>query len=667
MNPRLALSTPLLRLLAAVLLAAGLVPAAQRKPDLPQKYDRWLKEEVVYIITDEERKEFLQLKTDAERERFVQEFWEVRNPLRGSDRNPFREEHYRRIAYANEHFGRESNTPGWMTDMGRTYILFGKPQSAASFKGYGQIYPLELWFYSNHTGSLSLPPFFYVLFFLPEDIGEYRYYRPYLDGPLKLVRGSQFRTNRDVYEFLKPLGGDLAHAAFSLIPSEPLDTENFTVTMGSDMLVEKMRNFANDSFQVQRIREARYLRAKVTSWFLVMQDRPLEVSWIALADPGGRYWLDYAVWIDDPKLGQPDPDGSRLTVRASFRLLTQEGELILEDSDEGSYPAFEEVSGAKKFRPFLLGNRLPLVPGRYKLEVRIDNREASRSYHAERSIEVGGDGPRLLGPLLAAAAQAAKPDPAAPFQYFGVQFLPPAGRRLPARRPLYVLFQVQLPADPPVNYQVEYLVAHAQDREQRRSFVDTITPAELRDGRLLKSKTLPLADWPPGAHRLVLSLRREGSAEVLAAASVPFQIEDAPAPPPLDFLAHARTMADPGVAAYLRGLQALAQRDEQNAAEYFRQALERSPANDSAGRALTRIYFHRGEYGRIAELYRRLGPGPLRGAPESLAQVAVSLWQTGEQKKAREVLAEARSQYPQDAVLAAVSARLDQAAAAPSR
>src|SRR5438034_2531593 len=105
------------------------LPAAARKEALPENYDRWLNQEVVYLIGDEERKAFLRLSTDTAREQFIQEFWAARNPLRGANRNPVKEEHYQRLQYVNRSFGRESNTPGWRTDMGRTYILFGNPES----------------------------------------------------------------------------------------------------------------------------------------------------------------------------------------------------------------------------------------------------------------------------------------------------------------------------------------------------------------------------------------------------------------------------------------------------------------------------------------------------------------------------------------------------------
>ncbi len=207
-----------------LLVCSLLLLAAPKKPPLPERFQHWLTQDVVYIITDEEKKEFLVLDTDEAREKYIENFWEIRNPMRSSTQNPYKEEHYRRIEYANQNFGRQSNTPGWMTDQGRAWILFGKPTSQHKFTGYGQIYPLELWFYENNSGLPSLPPFYYVLYYMPEGITEYKFYRPYMDGPMKLVRGSRFNTNRDVYKFLQPLGGDVATLVWPLYRIDPIDS-----------------------------------------------------------------------------------------------------------------------------------------------------------------------------------------------------------------------------------------------------------------------------------------------------------------------------------------------------------------------------------------------------------------------------------------------------------
>src|SRR3984893_14449277 len=98
--------------------------------ELATPYKKWLDEDVAYIISSDERKSFLQLQTNEEREQFIEQFWQRRNPDPDSTDNPFKEEHYRRIAYANEHFA--SGIPGWKSDRGRIYIMYGKPDDLES-------------------------------------------------------------------------------------------------------------------------------------------------------------------------------------------------------------------------------------------------------------------------------------------------------------------------------------------------------------------------------------------------------------------------------------------------------------------------------------------------------------------------------------------------------
>src|SRR5580658_4578220 len=88
--------------------------------ELSDTYKTWLNQDVVWIISDEERKAFRNLSNDEERDAFIEQFWLRRNPDPDSQDNDFREEHYRRIAYANEHFA--AGKPGWKTDRGHIYI-----------------------------------------------------------------------------------------------------------------------------------------------------------------------------------------------------------------------------------------------------------------------------------------------------------------------------------------------------------------------------------------------------------------------------------------------------------------------------------------------------------------------------------------------------------------
>ena len=103
--------------------------------ELETPYRKWLNEDVAYIITDEERAAFKRLQTDEEREQFIESFWMRRDPTPDTMENEFKEEHYRRIAYANEHYA--SGIPGWKTDRGRIYITFGPADEIESHPSGG--------------------------------------------------------------------------------------------------------------------------------------------------------------------------------------------------------------------------------------------------------------------------------------------------------------------------------------------------------------------------------------------------------------------------------------------------------------------------------------------------------------------------------------------------
>jgi GWxTD domain-containing protein len=133
------------------------------RKELETPYRKWLNEEVVYIITDEEKKAFRALATDEEREQFIEQFWLRRDPTPDTEENEFREEHYRRIAYANERFA--SGIPGWKTDRGRIYIEYGPADEVESHPSGGtyerpfeegggttSTYPFEKWRYRYLEG-----------------------------------------------------------------------------------------------------------------------------------------------------------------------------------------------------------------------------------------------------------------------------------------------------------------------------------------------------------------------------------------------------------------------------------------------------------------------------------------------------------------------------------
>ncbi len=131
--------------------------------ELSKTYKKWLDEDVRWIISDEEREAFLKLSNDEERDQFIEQFWLRRDPTPDTVDNEFKEEHYRRIAYANEHFA--AGIPGWKTDRGRMYIAYGPPDeidshpSGGSYQrtpeeggGETSTYPFEDWRYRYIEG-----------------------------------------------------------------------------------------------------------------------------------------------------------------------------------------------------------------------------------------------------------------------------------------------------------------------------------------------------------------------------------------------------------------------------------------------------------------------------------------------------------------------------------
>ncbi len=155
---------------------------AKLRKELEGPYRRWLNEDVSYIITDEERAAFKRLTTDEEKQNFIEQFWLRRDPTPDTAENEFKEEHYRRIAYANERYA--SGMPGWKTDRGRIYITYGPPAEIESHPSGGSYnrpieegggetstYPFEIWRYRYIEGIGSN---IMIEFVDPTMSGEYR-------------------------------------------------------------------------------------------------------------------------------------------------------------------------------------------------------------------------------------------------------------------------------------------------------------------------------------------------------------------------------------------------------------------------------------------------------------------------------------------------------------
>jgi len=172
-NDRLELA-PLVSAAILVMVAAGALVAWQEAANGPAQqavtpYTLWLNQDVAYIITPAERAAFQKLQTDPERDHFIEQFWQRRDPTPDTSRNEFKEEHYRRIASANRRFTWGS-TPGWRSDRGRIYIVYGPPDELEDHPA-SQPYPTQQWLYHFIQG---MGKNVIVEFVDPAGAGEYR-------------------------------------------------------------------------------------------------------------------------------------------------------------------------------------------------------------------------------------------------------------------------------------------------------------------------------------------------------------------------------------------------------------------------------------------------------------------------------------------------------------
>jgi len=211
----------LLLLMVFILIISAVEAKKMKIKDLPRKSRLWLTRDVVYIISPLEKEVFLQLETEFEREKFIEGFWKQRDPNPNTEENEFKIEHYKRLRYANKHYGKESPGPGWRSEMGRIHILLGKPQQINKYLNSTGIYPTVIWFYSN-LGIRGLPNSFNIVFFKKNTGGDYRLYSPVRYGPAELLTNYMGDVNdyNRAYLELHNIEQEVANISLSLLPEE---------------------------------------------------------------------------------------------------------------------------------------------------------------------------------------------------------------------------------------------------------------------------------------------------------------------------------------------------------------------------------------------------------------------------------------------------------------
>jgi GWxTD domain-containing protein len=349
-------------------LGADLTCAGQGKKKLDKQYKEWLERDVAYIITRDERDVFVRLSSDEERDKFIQDFWEIRNPIPGSPDNSYKDEIYQRIAFADSRFGAGSNKEGWRTDRGRTYITLGAPAQKQVFRAAANLRGIEIWFYSN--ANPSLPSFFYVMFYDKDGAGDYRFYSPCFDGPDKLVTGVEAVNSvpNALHLISDSVGADIARISLSLIPGEPMDMSNPTVSLESDTMLAILKGLADQPANRDDIKRRRAMRQIVTS-SLVFEGRNLDIIILPVRDSRGLTRVDYAIRLRNPSDLTVTPNGDLLSysLEVQVRVFAENHKLIFTQQKPITDKFDKRQYASIKDKAFSYNGMLPLPPGKYRL------------------------------------------------------------------------------------------------------------------------------------------------------------------------------------------------------------------------------------------------------------------------------------------------------------
>ena len=661
----LAISLTFVLFVAALNLSVTPALAAQGKQKLDKHYKDWLEHDVVYIITKDERDAFAKLTTDEARDKFISEFWEIRNPNPGSPTNAYKEEIYKRIAFANARYSLGSVSEGWRTDRGHTYITLGPPQQKQIWRNAPNLRGIEVWFYQNVNPAL--PPYFYVMFYDKNGGNDYRFYSPYFDGPDKLTTGVEAQNSRlqGLHMIQESVGGELARISLSLIPGEPVDVSTGVSSLQSDTMLTLMKSLADQPSNRAEINRRRMLRENVTS-SMVLSGNNLDIITLPVRDTRGITRLDFAIRMRNPAdLAVANaPDGQlRYSIQVRVQVFGQDKLIFTQDkslTDGFDKRRYNEI----KDKSLSYESWLPLPPGKYRLAFQFTDWNKNTSYRAERDVVIPSPAAdKLVVPGILPFSTAEQVDPGTaevtPFTLAGVKFVPlrTTGLALNPDVNLQVAYQIWGQGKDPRTYagqklHLEYSVGQPAAPGSSKTVQDDAEMSQFDlGGSLVSGKKLDLQNRPPGNYMLTVTAKDPSSA-ASGFATMNFKVFEGPSnPEPWEVVEPSiRTDADNGIFDQERGLCYLAQGLDSEGRSWFRRALNANHRNEIAREHLVKAYYAQNDFAAVVSLYKDAGITE-SAAAETYLRIANSLQKTGDVKGAITLAESGLQVHPKDVSL----------------
>jgi len=649
-----------------LVLGSGSVCIGQKPQKLEKNYREWLERDVVYLINKEERDAFRRLATNEARDKFIEEFWEIRNPNPGSLTNTYRDEIYQRIAFADARFSIGSGMEGWRTDRGRTYITLGPPQQKQVFRNSGNLYPIEIWFYGG--ANSALPPFFYVMFYQREGSGDYRFYSPYTDGPDKLATGVEAINSRAaaLRMIRDSAGPEVARISLTLLPDEPVDETTGITSLESDILLNSIKNLPNMPANREDINRRRALRESVTSR-IIMEGRNLAIITFPARDSRGLTRLDYAVRLQNPSdlsMIQESDGGYRYTVEVRVRVFAPDNKLIFTQQKTVSESIGKKRLDSIKDKVFGYEGMLPLPPGKYRLDFQLTDWSKKTAFHTAREVMIPAPAKKgLIVPGVLPFISAENADPGLadllPFCLGGVQFTP-SSNGTPTLAPdtnLQVVYQIWAPPQDPrtrlgKKLEVRYDFGMLASPGSTSKVSDQIGMEQFdATGSLVTGKKLSLEKQSMGNYILNVSVSDPATKQD-GFATMNFRILDTSSLPAVwDVVEPGISQdAEKGILDQQRGLSHLALGQVEEARVWFRRALQLDRSDDVARARLVDAYFSRKDYAAVVSLFSDAGVTEKTDS-ETLLRIATSFQKQGNTQQAISVLEAALQSRPDEGPL----------------
>jgi len=565
---------PVLALLLAMALPAwSQEPGRARLKELPQRHRDWLEQDVVYIISAKERAVFLQLAGDRERDIFIEAFWRQRDPSPGTPANEFKDEHIKRIAYANEFYSRDTTRPGWMTDRGKIHIILGPPLDVSRYEGESYAYPAQIWSYAGRL-EYGLPSHYDLVFFKRRGVGEYVLYSPSQDGPASLLvnyRGDPTNSSA-AYQQLRKFDARLADASLSLIPGEIPGLGQ--AALASDMLIARVLSIPDKTV------DAKYAEAMLKYKDIIEVD--YSANFIGsdsvvsvIRDPSGLFFVHYA--IRPEKLSVFPHDGKFGVNFELIGILTDpEGRVVFQY--DKAFPLDFSTAAIEEVRKtgVLIEDAIPLAPGEYAFRLLMKNTLSREFTSLEKRLAIPGNFPEgcAISPLLLgyrAKRLPADPRQVKPFRAGDIQISCRPGWTFGSGEILTVFFQIYAM---PVLLRQTGRLDYVFERRGQEVFRSEVPLADLPPMDIVRE--FPLKDLPPDSYKLRIAVRdAQGGAVVVAESD--FEVSLLQEIPEPWVMAKIMPPADHPMYAYLVGGQLMKTGDSEGAGEFLAQAYTANP------------------------------------------------------------------------------------------